>query len=346
MALNEQSFLQKPFILPPSPLGQTGWPWVEISHEEYQVNIPWPRISIVTPSLNQGKYLEACIRSILLQHYPNLEYFIIDGGSNDESTAIIQKYELWLSAWESAHDRGQAHALNKGFDKATGDLLGWVNSDDLLLAGALRRIALAHLENPHMILLGDVVNRDETKNVNWVSKPRNVTPKNLIEIWHENIRWQQPGLFFPRDTFDAVGHFDEGLHCIFDREWLVRALSSSSIYCIHTPVAQFRYHSASKTMIRQAEWYKEEQIFLSRYQQYIHPAKWELAQATRELRYATNLVNSCPMDRSLVIKHLLKALNIDRRILGLRRFWVTGLKTVVPYSIQMRIRNLLSGQDK
>ena len=113
----------------PSPLpGTTGWPWREETRQLPNTlpdGSPWPRISIVTPSFNQGKYIEETIRSILLQGYPNLEYIIMDGGSNDGSLEIIKKYEPWLALWVSEKDRGQSHAINKGFLSSTGDVVAW-----------------------------------------------------------------------------------------------------------------------------------------------------------------------------------------------------------------------------
>src|SRR5438067_821762 len=93
--------------------------------------VKWPRISIVTPSYNQGELIEETIRSVLLQAYPDLEFMIMDGGSNDQSVSIIRKYEPWLSRWESSPDNGQAAAINRGFTKATGSVMNWLNSDDL-----------------------------------------------------------------------------------------------------------------------------------------------------------------------------------------------------------------------
>ena len=107
------------------PPGQTGWMWSEercqfpkLTPHHYLL----PRITVVTPSYNQGRFIETTIRSVLLQGYPNLEYIIIDGGSSDDSVEIIQKYEPWLADWVSEKDRGQAHAINKGFARATGDI--------------------------------------------------------------------------------------------------------------------------------------------------------------------------------------------------------------------------------
>jgi glycosyltransferase involved in cell wall biosynthesis len=126
--------------LPPPASNKTDWPWTQeptkCSETDYDLN-PWPKITIVTPSFNQGRFIEETIRSVLLQGYPNLEYIIIDGGSTDDSIDIIKKYEKWLSYWVSEKDEGQAHAINKGIDMATGQWFNWINSDDMLLPNAL-----------------------------------------------------------------------------------------------------------------------------------------------------------------------------------------------------------------
>ncbi|MGC1393151.1 MAG: glycosyltransferase family 2 protein [Coleofasciculaceae cyanobacterium] len=119
--------------LPPPLPGATGWPWTEQSQPLPKQIIDaskLPRISIITPSYNQGKFIEETIRSVLLQGYPNVEYIIIDGGSTDRTIEVIQKYQKYIAYWISESDQGQADAINKGFLKATGDLIGWQNSDD------------------------------------------------------------------------------------------------------------------------------------------------------------------------------------------------------------------------
>jgi len=129
--------------------GAKGWPLTNVLDGDYEKVIGrqvWPKISIITPSYNQGRYLEKTIRSVLLQGYPNLEYLVVDGGSNDKSVEIIKKYEPWIDYWISEKDSGQSHAINKGIEKSSGDLLGWLNSDDYLLQGALFNSTLSHLK--------------------------------------------------------------------------------------------------------------------------------------------------------------------------------------------------------
>lgn len=120
--------------LPAPPKAKTGWPWTSESSKTEDLRpdgLPWPKISIVTPSFNQAEFLEAAIRSVLLQGYPNIEYVIIDGKSTDSSLSIIKKYESWLSYFVSEPDNGQYDAINKGFSVTDGEIMSWLNSDDM-----------------------------------------------------------------------------------------------------------------------------------------------------------------------------------------------------------------------
>ena len=135
----------------PPPAGKTGWPWAEESRQlpdTIQNETPWPKVSIVTPSYNQGRFLEESIRSVLLQGYPDLEYIIIDGGSSDESVEIIKKYERWLAYWVSEPDRGQSHAINKGLERSTGQFFNWHNADDMLTPNSIATMAAGMISQP------------------------------------------------------------------------------------------------------------------------------------------------------------------------------------------------------
>ncbi|HAX95810.1 MAG TPA: glycosyltransferase, partial [Prolixibacteraceae bacterium] len=149
---------------------------------------PWPKISVVTPSYNQGQFIEETIRSVLLQGYPNLEYIVMDGGSTDGSVKIIKKYEPWLSYWVSEPDRGQSHAINKGINRAAGEILFWLNSDDLCLPGAFFKAAESFSQYPNQKLVigqaqiinqyGEVIGELRSQFTTWEELATN--PRNSI----------------------------------------------------------------------------------------------------------------------------------------------------------------------
>jgi glycosyltransferase involved in cell wall biosynthesis len=133
----------------PAAGSRTGWPWTEETPpapDTLPEGARWPRLSVVTPSFNQAPFLEQTLRSVLLQGYPDLEYIVIDGGSTDGSVEIIRKYEPWLAYWVSEKDRGQSHAINKGWQRSSGEILAWLNSDDYYAPRALLGAARAFRE--------------------------------------------------------------------------------------------------------------------------------------------------------------------------------------------------------
>ena len=245
------------------PQGKMGWPWTEESPQLPDAmpdGSQWPRISIVTPSFNQGHYLEETIRSVLLQGYPDLDYIVIDGGSTDGSVDIIRKYASWLSYWTSDPDEGQAHAINKGLMRATGDIVAWVNSDDLYLQRAFAFIACAHRANPHSLLQGKgfISNSDLTE-LSPVS-PAEFTLQNMITFWNRSSTIFVPGLFSPASLIREVGFLDQTLGYTFDIDLFCRLLVKASVYYIDSPLAVFRWHETSKTVAQpqqfQLEWAK------------------------------------------------------------------------------------------
>lgn len=207
----------------------------------------WPRISLVTPSFNQAPYLEETIRSVLLQGYPNLEYHIIDGGSTDDSVAIIRKYEPWLSGWVSERDRGQSDAINKGFARTTGEIFNWICSDDLLEPDALRRVALAFAESPSVdAVAGDChcrydhdPARSEIRSPDLVRLQRSPF---LSAIW-------QPSCFFRRSAVRRPRLVRDDLHFCMDRElWCY--LQSVGVRWKHLPgsLSVNRFTGANKSL--------------------------------------------------------------------------------------------------
>lgn len=145
--------------LPSPPHGEHGWPWTEQTDPAIynDKGTAWPKITLVTPSYNQGIFVEEAIRSVLLQNYPNLEYIIFDAQSSDESVAVVKKYEQWLTHWKSEPDRGQSHAINKGLALSTGKYFNWHNADDILLSNSLFHTAGAAEKHEDLVFLHCVV---------------------------------------------------------------------------------------------------------------------------------------------------------------------------------------------
>jgi len=214
---------------------------------------PWPRISVVTPSYNQGQFLEETIRSVLLQGYPNLEYMVIDGGSTDGSVEIIRKYKPWLAHWESERDRGQSHAINKGWARTTGDLVAWLCSDDTYLPGALALAVDAWRRQPDVVaVVGGVQPIDgESHNTGRPSIPRLPVPAplDLSIIDHEKWFLPQPSGFWSRSALDRVGLWlREDLHYTMDRELYYRLCRAGKVVLLQDVLATYRFHEASKSV--------------------------------------------------------------------------------------------------
>jgi glycosyltransferase involved in cell wall biosynthesis len=208
------------------------------------INIP--KISIITPSYNQGQYLESTILSVLGQNYPNLEYIIIDGGSTDNSVEIIKKYENQLAYWVSEKDEGQSHAINKGFSKASGDILAWLNSDDLYMPNILNYIAECVKQNGNGIYFGECIHFKEDKELNtWGSnvcfRSRNITLEQIDFII-------QPSSFWTRDVWEKNKSLNENYHFGFDWDWFLRAKEKNIIFFpIEKCISLYRFHSTHKS---------------------------------------------------------------------------------------------------
>ena len=235
--------------LPPPPSGQTGWPWSEESSPlpaAMPDGRPWPRITIVTPSYNQGAFLEATIRSVLLQRYPNLEYLVMDGGSSDNSGEVIRGYAPWLAYWVSAPDRGQSHAINRGFARATGEVLGWLNSDDLYEPDSLGFVARYFASRPDCELLyGNGWFVDErgrkTHACDWV-RPFD---RKLFLTFNFVL---QPAAFWRRSLWEGTNGLDTSCHWAMDWEWLIRATALTEPHYVARRLASWRLRDDIKTV--------------------------------------------------------------------------------------------------
>ncbi len=242
--------------LPPPRPGKTGWPWTD-APPPAPATLPdgaaWPRISIVTPSFNQGRFLEETLRSVLLQGYPDLEYVVIDGGSTDESVGILQRYEPWLAHWESAPDRGQSDALNKGLARCTGDVVTFIGSDDLYLPGAFADVARRQAAHPACgVFVGAFRYLDAHSRL--VGEPR------LPKLPHDGpldltlgppgvYRLHQVATFYARNALDQVGrHVREDLVYTMDRELLYRVCRRFKVCLAERPYGAFRRHEDSKSV--------------------------------------------------------------------------------------------------
>ena len=234
--------------LPAPATNQTGWPWTK-EHPQLPdatpCNHPWPRVTIVTPSYNQGQFLEMTIRSVLLQGYPNLEFIVIDGGSSDNSIEIIRKYESWLAYWVSEKDQGQSNAINKGFTQATGNIFAYLNSDDFYEPEAFHACALA-FEAGHEWIVGQV--RCWHKDAGYMPFP--VLPGKNITRWFLCNPIAQAGCFWSARLHHKTGCFREDLNYQLDYEfWLrLRFVLKIKPFFIKKLIAIYRLHPHSKTM--------------------------------------------------------------------------------------------------
>lgn len=206
-----------------------------------------PLVSIVTPSLNQARYLEETILSVLDQDYPHLEYLVVDGGSTDGSGEIIRRHADRLAWWTSEPDTGQAAALNKGFERARGEILGWVSSDDTLLPGAVTRV-VEELERDSeaALVYGEALFVDANGHELFPIEPRPFDLAAMVGGCQNHV--VQPGSLFRRAGLELAGPFAEDAHYLFDFEFVLRlALAGGKVKPIPDRLATYRVHSESKS---------------------------------------------------------------------------------------------------
>ena len=206
-----------------------------------------PRITVVTPSYNQGMFLEATIQSILLQGYPNLEYIIIDGGSQDDSVQVIKKYERGIAYWHSRTDCGQADAINQGMRLATGDILCWLNADDLYLPGTLLQVAKQFMEvigKPHLLYGSALTMREDGEDLEGGSRVAAVFNPSVLTYWDYIV---QPSSFWSRELWLETGELNINYRYAFDWEWFIRASKISQFQHLRRFFSIYRLHASHKT---------------------------------------------------------------------------------------------------
>lgn len=218
-------------------------------------NQPTPKVSIITPSYNQGRFLEATILSVLEQDYPNFEYLIVDGGSNDESVEIIKKYQDHLTWWVSEKDRGHADALNKGFSHASGEILAWLNSDDLYFSGAIRQAVAFLIDHPDVgMVYGDARLIDDAGKTIGKFASKQTDYDHMLR---GSVHIPQATTFFRANLWRQVGPLDLSLFFAFDYDLWVRLAKISQIRYVPQLWASFRIHSQGKTVVNDDRCYPD-----------------------------------------------------------------------------------------
>jgi glycosyltransferase involved in cell wall biosynthesis len=239
------------------------------------------KLSIITPSYNQGQFLEETILSVLGQNYPNLEYIIVDGGSTDNSVEVIRRYEKHLAYWTSEKDRGQVHAINKGIERVTGDVAAFINSDDLYLPGAFNAV-MDHFEKHRTCewLCGDTIMFGEGHPTELI---RARVPESAAHCLSWAFKAPQPGMFWKRELIEFK--FQEQWPYDFDCDMYTRLLlAGHSCEYLPLPLAAYRLHSFSKTVAEGHRQEKEFDLLAEHYESQLEGADRRWCRATQFMR--------------------------------------------------------------
>lgn len=227
-----------------------------------EINSLYPKISIVTPSFNQGQYIEQTILSVINQGYPNLEYIIVDGGSTDNTVEIIKKYEQHISYWVSELDKGQSDALNKGLAKCTGDIFNWINSDDYLEENSLFKVAYYFTKNASVDVVCGWCSLFDGETLQESFKHRTELFETLEKTLVEQ-RINQPASFYKLSIIKSLGGINQDLDYVMDLDLWFRYLAAygqQGILLVDDLLVHFRLHAESKTVGLQEKFREEEML--------------------------------------------------------------------------------------
>jgi glycosyltransferase involved in cell wall biosynthesis len=222
-----------------------------------------PLLSIVIPNLNCGRFLGQAIESVLAQDLPERELIVVDGGSTDGSSEILERHRESIDVLIVEPDRGQADAIMKGVLAARGPVFNWINSDDVLLPGALATVAagIGHAD----AFAGAVQDMDEDGTFGRVVLQRRLTAEAILRHPWRGSSYHQPGVWLRRDRFLGCGGLDRSLHFAFDREMMIRYLAGGgSVRISDRPLAGFRLHPGSKTVSQSSSFVDEQKLTLRR----------------------------------------------------------------------------------
>jgi glycosyltransferase involved in cell wall biosynthesis len=296
--------------------GNRGWPW---NASKLMPNLPlnafdYPRITVVTPSYNQAGSLEETIRSVVLQNYPNLEYLVIDGGSTDGSVEIIRRYEQSITYWVSEKDRGQSHAINKGWQRATGELITWLNSDDYLTEGVLGRVANVYCnqmrQSTSLIYARANIINNKCEILRKIGEPFDLSfcLKNLIDLF------PQPSVFLTKRSLDQIGMVDEEMDYAMDFDLFLRAALLAPPVFVDEIWSYIRFYPDTKTSRNPLGFVRDHFRLLEKLQS--QPGYAEKVNQYLKSAYASNYLRSARLrygagQKRAALKDLFAALQKD-----------------------------------
>lgn len=280
--------------------------------------IEYPKITLVTPSYNQAQFIEATLQSVISQNYPNLEYIVIDGGSNDGSVEIIQRYAPHLTYWISEPDAGQTDALIKGFAKSSGIILNWLNSDDLLLPNSLLAVSQAYQESQADIIVGEDLHfrGDRLDLPVFHFRPANYNYPECYQFWKSEFRYHQPCTFFSKKIYEQSGGLNRDLHYLMDYDLYCRILAQQDIKLTYLPqpLSAFRLHDSAKTARFKSKFLEEQHQIFDQNLPMLHFTKKDRLDLNRYMAKCNlhNAVDSCrKYDLDTGLQSLLNGIKAD-----------------------------------